>query len=405
MRRDSSLQRTLQPVIKPVIPIIPIISLAAILCLAIGCASPASPAPLAPTPVPARATPTRPPASTAPSSPTPRPSTQGGAVEGLSDEAAATLNSLEKVDDYPLYTMRYTGAYSRGGEASGEEHAFFQTQNIAPLATPLPALPPAWGCSLFAVPGQADNGLYGRNFDWLYSPAVLLFTAPPDGYASVSMVAIAYTGLEQSKAGSLADLPLQERQALLRAPLVPFDGMNEYGLAVGLAAVPLGKTPPQDPNKETINSLRAIREVLDHTRTADEAVALLQSYNIDMMGGPPVHYLIADAAGRSALVEFDAGKMVIIANKNAWHLATNHLYAAGDETGHSGCWRYDKMYGRLAETGGQLATQDALDLLAGVSLEDTQWSAVYGMKTGDVNVAMGRKYTAVHTFHLPLAGR
>jgi predicted negative regulator of RcsB-dependent stress response len=97
--------------------------------------------------------------------------------------------------------------------------------------------------------------------------------------------------------------------------------------------------------------------------------------------------------------------MVITANENAWHLATNHLHTAADETGHSGCWRYDKMYQRLAETGGQLATQDALDLLAGVSQEGTQWSVVYGMRTGDVNVAMGRKYTAVHTFHLRLVDR
>ena len=97
--------------------------------------------------------------------------------------------------------------------------------------------------------------------------------------------------------------------------------------------------------------------------------------------------------------------MVIIANANAWHLATNHFHAAADETGHSECWRYNKMYQRLTETGGQLATQDALDLLAGVSQETTQWSVVYGMRTGDVNVAMGRKYTAVHTFHLRLVGR
>ena len=34
--------------------------------------------------------------------------------------------------------------------------------------------------------------VYGRNFDWQYSPALLLFTNPPDGYASVSMVDIEY---------------------------------------------------------------------------------------------------------------------------------------------------------------------------------------------------------------------
>jgi hypothetical protein len=381
MRKKSFLQGTL----------LPIISLASILCLSIGCGSPAL-APVAPTPVPATAT--LPPASP----PTPMPTVERRAGD-LSDEAAATLNSLEKVDDHPLYTMHYYGAYNPEARRAAP-------QNIVPLASPLLSLTPltpAWACSLFMAPGKADNGLYGRNFDWVYSPAVLLFTAPPDGYASVSMVDIAYLGFEGSEAGRLADLPLEERQALLGAPFLPFDGMNEYGLTVGMAAVP-GSTMPYDPDKETIGSLRAIREILDHARNVDEAVALLQSYNIDMRGGPPIHYLIADSARRPALIEFNAGEMVIIANENAWHLATNHLRTAGDETGHSGCWRYDKMYQRLAETGGQLATQDALDLLAGVSQENTQWSVVYGMRTGDVNVAMGRKYTAVHTFHLDFKG-
>jgi hypothetical protein len=369
MRKKSFLQRTLQP----------IISLTFILCLSIGCGSPA----LAPTPVPAAAT--------------PMPTFERRPGD-LSDEATATLNSLEKVDDHPLYTMRYYGAYNPKVSSTARVKRLASTNWLS-----LTPLPPAWACSLFTAPGKADNRLYGRDFDWVYSPAVLLFTAPPDGYASVSMVDLAYLGFEGSKAGRLTDLPLKERQALLGAPFLPFDGMNEYGLTVGMAAVP-GGTMPYDPDKETISSLGAIREMLDHARNVDEAVALLQSYNINMEGGPPIHYLIADSAGRSALVEFNAGEMVIIANENAWHLATNHLHTAADETGHSGCWRYDKMYQRLAETGGQLATQDALDLLAGVSQESTQWSVVYGMRTGDVNVAMGRKYTAVHTFHLDFKG-
>jgi hypothetical protein len=33
--------------------------------------------------------------------------------------------------------------------------------------------------------------------------------------------------------------------------------------------------------------LMVIRRILDHASTVDEAVAMLQSYNIDMRGGPP----------------------------------------------------------------------------------------------------------------------
>ncbi len=304
---------------------------------------------------------------------------------GLSDEEVATLSSLEQVDDYPLYTMRYYGAYEQ--RASSAETASL----------------PAWACSLFAALGDADHKLYGRNFDWEYSPAVLLFTDPPDGHASVSMVDIAYFGFEGTKASTVTDLPLSERRALLDTPFWPFDGLNERGLAVGMAAVPPGHMPP-DPNKETIGSLMVIRKMLDRASNVDEAVAIMQSYNVDFEGGPPIHYLIADSSGRSVLVEFYQGEMVVIPNETPWHLATNFLRASAGESAEGECWRYDKISHRLTEAEGQLTAQDAMYLLAEVAQGSTQWSVVYGMSTGDVNVTMGQKYDNVHTFPLSLAG-
>lgn len=345
-----------------------IISLALILGLVVGCNAPA----VAPTPVPPTSTPT-----TAPT-PTSR-------ADGLSDEEVATLSSLEQVDDYPLYTMRYYGPYDQ--RASSIETASL----------------PSWACSLFAALGDADNMLYGRNFDWEYSPAVLLFTDPPDGYASVSMVDIAYFGFEGAKVGTLPDLPLIERQALLHTPFWPFDGLNERGLAVGMAAVPPGDMRP-DPDKETIGSLGVIREMLDHASNVDEALAILQSYNIDFEDGPPLHYLIADSSGRSLLVEFYQGEMVVIPNEMPWHQATNFLRASAGESAEGECWRYDKISQRLTEAEGQLTVQDAMNLLSEAAQGSTQWSVVYGMSTGDVNVTMGREYDNVHAFPLSLEG-
>jgi hypothetical protein len=264
-------------------------------------------------------------------------------------------------------------------------------------------LPPAWACSLFAALGDADNMFYGRNFDWEYSPAVLLFTDPPDGHASVTMVDIAYLGFGGTRAGILTDLPLIERRALLRAPFLPFDGMNEHGLVVGMAAVPPGQMR-HNPDKETIGSLMVIRKMLDHASNVDEAVAILQSYNINMQGGPSLHYLIASPSGRSVLVEFYQGEMVVIPNEMPWHLATNFLRASAGGSAEGQCWRYDRISQRLTEAESQMTMQDAIDLLAEVSQEETQWSIVYGMSTGYLNVTMGRQYDNVHTFHLNFAG-
>jgi hypothetical protein len=290
------------------------------------------------------------------------------------------------VDDYPLYTMHYSGSYDRRASSDGPR-----------LTSTTPS--PVWACSLIAALGDATDMHYGRNFDWEYSPAVLLFTDPPDAYASVSMVDIAYLELGSAEASTLTELPLAERRALLQAPFLPFDGMNERGLAVGMAAVPPGDMQP-DPNKETIDSLMVIRKMLDHAGNVDEAVAIVRRYNISMSGGPPLHYLMADPSGRAALVEFYQGKLVVLSNDKPWHLATNFVRSAVNGNAEGQCWRYDAISRQLAKTAGRLSAQETMRLLEDVSQKITQWSIVYGMSTGEVNVTMGRRYGDTHTFHL-----
>jgi hypothetical protein len=316
---------------------------------------------------------------------TPPPAPAAGAgVEGLTADEAATLRSLKQIDDYPLYTMHYQGDY--GAPASSGETGSAQ-----------PA--PSWGCSLFAALGDPDNRLYGRNFDWEYSPALLLYTKPSNGYASVSMVDIAYLGFGGDKAHFVAHLPLAERQDLLYAPHLPFDGMNEAGLVVGMAAVPPGNMQP-DPTKETIGSLGVIREMLDHAANVDEAVAILESYNVDMEGGPPLHYLASDRSGRAVLVEFYQGEAVIMPNEGPWHQATNFLRASADESPEGKCRRYDRIHEALLAAEGRLAPQEAMDLLAVVAQPNTQWSVVYNASSGSIDVVMGREYQDLHTLKL-----
>jgi hypothetical protein len=257
--------------------------------------------------------------------------------------------------------------------------------------------PPGWACSLFTVLLDEEHLLYGRNFDWDFSPALLLFTDPPDGYASVSMVDMEYLGFSGQTVFNLTELPIEERAGLLDAPLIPFDGMNEHGLAIGMAAVPAGDMPV-DPAKETIGSLGILREILDHARDVNEATALIKSYTIDFEGGPPVHYLIADANGKSILVEFYRGEMRLIENEGAWHLATNFLRSSVENPQDGNCWRYNKINARLIESQGMLDSKSAMNLLAEVSQDITQWSVVYQMARGEVSIAMGRDYAHIQTF-------
>jgi penicillin V acylase-like amidase (Ntn superfamily) len=75
------------------------------------------------------------------------------------------------------------------------------------------------------------------------------------------------------------------------------------GLAVGMMAVDEADSGA-DPAKATLGELEVIRLLLDRAANVGEALDLLESVNIDFSGGPPLHYFIADASGKSAVVEF-----------------------------------------------------------------------------------------------------
>lgn len=312
---------------------------------------------------------------------------------GLSDDQIATLNSLQKVDDYPLYIMRYSGFYSQLGLSSEvtRKELFWAYENSGRIST-------GWACSLFAAFADTTNMYFARNFDWEFSPALLLFTNPPDGYASVSMVDIAYLGFSEDQVGSLTDLPLDDRKSLLRAPSWPFDGMNERGLAIGMAAVPNGELQP-DPSKETIGSLQIMRQILDKAAIVDEAITILGRYNIEFGPGPALHYLIADLSGEAILVEFSGGQMHIIPNEYPWHQATNFMLSSLDES-QGYCTRYDKITNKMLETGGRLTPDSAMELLVNVSQINTQWSVLYHMASGKIDVVMGNRFNQPYQFQL-----
>jgi len=321
------------------------------------------------------------------------------ALDRLTGDQVATLTSLQKVDEFPLYSMSFVGQYD-------EAHS---TMDAGAVLLPQDAIPSYsdWGCSLFTSLVDSENLLFGRNFDWRYSPALLLFTDPPDGYASFSMVDIAYL-VDDEVVDRLEELPINEREVLLQTPYWPFDGMNEHGLAIGMAAVD-NSPMPHDPQKETIDSLMIIREMLDHARDVGEALEIMKRYNISWEGGPALHYLLADPSGQALLVEFVDGEMRVLPNHQPWHLATNFLLSMDPNNKQANCWRYEIIEDTLVEFNGKLTAKQAIDLLGEVSWESathaTQWSIVYDMNSAEAHVAVGRNYERTHSFSMKDSGQ
>ena len=316
---------------------------------------------------------------------------QSTAPGNLSPDQITTLASLQKIDDYPLYTMVYKGTYQQTNTLSQIDELNIEN-NIASEGRSV------WACSLFAALGDEENYILGRNFDWEYSPGLLLFTDPPDGYSSVSMVDIAYLGFKPQELGILSELDLSELTPLLEAPNWPFDGMNEHGLAIGMAAVPPGQMLA-NPQKPTIGSLQVMRLILDQAADINQAITILENHNIDFGGGPALHYLIADSSGEAVLVEYFNGEMHRIPNDNPWHQATNFLISSFEDP-QGQCTRYDKISNTMLDTSGNLSTHNAVDLLSSVSQNNTQWSLIYHLLSGEIDVIMGREFDQHHKFQL-----
>ena len=298
-----------------------------------------------------------------------------------------SMASLREVDNYPFYMMTFYGDYGFSN--------YLQTGNRESFAalTSVTVEEESWSCTCFSALGN-QSGFLGRNFDWRDCIPLLLFTDPPDGFASVSMVDLEYLGFHR---GNLPDGTGNSRN-LLWAPWLPFDGMNEMGVAVGMMAIPHAE-PPYSPAKITIDEIELIRLVLDYAETVEHAISLIRRYNIRMLD-PPIHYLIADVSGRSAIVEFVGGEMIVHRNEEPWQVSTNFIIHGSGAPGNAACWRYNRVYDRLEDTAGRLNEEAAMNLLQSVSQSHTIWSMVYDMRTGEVYTAVGGDYDDVEKFHL-----
>ncbi|HEY41736.1 MAG TPA: linear amide C-N hydrolase [Dehalococcoidia bacterium] len=289
--------------------------------------------------------------------------------------------TLVQVDDYPLYVMHLYEDY--------HFDEYLETGRFPGVSLPsnsqINDAIKACSCfSAFDLPGQA---IFGRNYDWRSGfPVLLLFTYPSNGYASVSM-------MDMSLLGSGSD-----QHKFLGAPYIPVDGMNECGLAVALMAVDKAQ-PPNDPNKVDVNVLTAIRLMLDKAQSVDEALSLLGEYNIPSI---MQHYLIADASGNSAVVEFVDGEMKVICNKHPWQVSTNFVLSRFPESERRAqCPRYDTAYKTLEQTQGRMSHEEAMTLLKNLSGR-TIWSLVYDMVNGEIDIVMARNYDQVHYFTLSM---
>jgi hypothetical protein len=320
-----------------------------------------------------------------------------------------SLMSLEKVDKYGMYQMTYYGDYGfdeflEVGARNDADIETFVTKRLL-KGLPINLGVTGDGCTAFVVRNESGDILFGRNFDFLYAPSLQLYTAPNNGYASVSTVNLAFAGYSGD---NLPDGSFFDTFLTLAAPFLPFDGMNEKGLAIALLAVPKAEVP-YNPDKITLNTTTAIRLVLDKAATVEEAIELLKQYNIYFSGGIECHYLIADASGHSVIVEYVNQELCVVESETEYQIASNFIAYNGLNIGEgfTEFERYDRVQNAIEENNGILEVSGAIQLLADVGVFDgdidkLQWSVLYNLTTGKGGIFANRKTNNIIEFNLDM---
>lgn len=345
-----------------------------------------------------------------------------------------TIKSLEQVgDNQYLYQMEYKAHYDLDDViAQGiDENAELLDYVVSKIVKGLPVTlsktadedTTGFACTSFqARNADGDGYLFGRNYDYFKNPSLVTVSRPKDGYASIALTDMSHLGYGLDK---LPD-SFGRKLSALASIYAPVDGMNEKGLCVSIMALP--KQPSQqNTGKPVVGTTIIMRLILDRCATLDEALELVKSFDIrhDVKAGSGYHYMIADASGSCAVVEFDLfdGWKTMIVGKPAdrnYMLVTNHLLdpkyytTEPDEVvgnPHSkSWWRYGTADAYLSERDGVVSADEAQECLSLVHwkdlvwdngmVEDTQFSNVYDQTALTLRLRSWADYGTTVNFQL-----
>jgi len=250
-----------------------------------------------------------------------------------------------------------------------------------------------YGCSSFTARTPDGDVIFGRNFDYPESDTVMIYTDPEDGYASYAMADLAVIGVGREK-GEISPDTLIGRFMMLVTPYIVCDGVNEAGLGVSTLELDIGENH-QDTGRPDMFVYTAIRVLMDRCATVDEAVELLDSYDIHSHNGVRQHLFIADTSGKSVVVEWFDDRMYV----NELNAVTNSVLTPGDHYGEEADRRLDVILEELDVNEGILTIDQAAALLEKVCLGDmTQWSAVYDLNSFKADIYVDKDYMHAYKY-------
>lgn len=346
----------------------------------------------------------------------------------------------ERNDDHKdgaVYTMEVKGDFyldefvEQGGVKNDTELINFITKNITKDIIKLNITDPEIACSSFTATSESGDKLFGRNYDFSKTNTCVVKTQANEGrHASISCVDLQFLGIDVDKNVE----GLMDKFTCLAATYAPLDGINDAGVSCGIYMTYQGdeETVATDQNTEKpdFTSTTLLRLILDYADNVDEAVEIASSYDLHDSAKTSYHYMVADASGKSAILEWtaetdksdnDGSKrtLKVIYNDDDKHIGelegstdyqviTNFVlqpdyYKDSESDDKNGADRYDRIYEELNKTNGIVKDENAaMDILAIVGRRDwnnddgngiTVHSAVYNLTDKTMLFVPNENYT------------
>ncbi len=312
------------------------------------------------------------------------------AFVGIYHTQIATIDSIKKIDDYPIYTMDYKGDYwfddymKTAGAKNGEELSGFLMKKLShglvKRGTELEERAPM--CTSFVCRDEDGNILYCRNLEQRkYCPSVVI-TTEGGTYSSIGT-----SFLMESKEGAPEIL---QKINMLAEPYDTADGMNEAGVAVSLLSVPFSPLPECE-DGPILTAQQVCRLILDEAGSVEEAIALFDTFTLNasmLKQLSACHFLIADKSGAMVVVELHDKVVDVVEPIHDNYMTVTNFYLNDQISSGIGQARYKIVEEILEQHGGVLSVNEAIEVLA--SMKDpfvhVEWTSIYNLTTGEMYI-------------------
>jgi penicillin V acylase-like amidase (Ntn superfamily) len=233
-------------------------------------------------------------------------------------------------------------------------------------------LPFASACTTFLL--KKDGQLaFGKNYDWQTATGVVHTNLR--GITKTSLPVDGSKPFQWSSSFGSVTFNQYGKE-------FPNGGMNEKGLVVELMWLDESEYPKAD-ERPSLSVLQWIQYQLDKSSTVQEVIASDNSVRVSSAGAPQ-HYLVADANGNAATIEFLQGKMIVHTGKDLpYPVLANDTYNQSVKSyKRNGNGRFStacKMVQQFETTTIKKPLVDySFDVLKNVAQGDyTKWSIVY----------------------------